>query len=353
MGILDFPTELLLLIPQNLNDIKDYTHLSSSCRKFREVCSKTSPNMILRLAAASSRTFFRPGPHFLIAATVRQVSDWALLSNENTEVLRQGLRGGVYHLLDLCVNKAGLTMDDIRRLHAARFSLINPVSDMIDRCVGPQWLSTPEFWSGGVSNPATVSLDPARSLFQIIIYGELFASTVQAFLEPSASLPRFDQEFRMDYIKYCIPDRSCRSYTGMTVLEVGPYAGDGYELLLQESVADQVGLDYLLGHCRTWKEAWERVRLAIGPNFDDVPRQILWERAVQAQGLEGLEMLRPGGLERWRPRLEAIRREIEKLPIELRPKERRYGSSGRYYCWESPDMAAEITITLATYWGET
>lgn len=350
MGILQLPTELLLVLPQYLHNIEDFTNLSSSCRAFRQVCSDASPNTILRLAASSSRVFFRPDPHFLIAATVRQVSDWALLSNDNTEALRQAIQGGVYSLLDICVEKAGLTMDDIRRLHASRFSLINPTSDMIDRCAGPQFMSTSDFWNGGVSNPATISLEPTRALFQIIIYGELFASTMQAFLEPDRALPRFDQEFRLDFIKYCIPDSMCSSYTGVTVLEVGPYVGTNNELMPQKE-SDQVGLDYLLT-CRTWSEAWERVRLAIGPNFDDVPRQIMWESAVQTQGLEGLEMLRPGGLERWRPRLEEMRKDIENLPIEKRPKECRYGSSGRYYCWESPDMAAEITVTLATYWGE-
>ncbi|KAL8765747.1 MAG: hypothetical protein Q9209_007254 [Squamulea sp. 1 TL-2023] len=346
MKILYLPSELLLQVPKYLHNIEDFTSLSSSCRALRNVCSDTSPNTILRLAAASSCILFRPDPHFLVAATVRQVSDWALLSNENTEILRQAMQGGIYMLLNLCVDKAGLTMDDIRRLHASRFSLINPVSDMIDRCADPQWISTPDFWNGGVSNPATVSLEPARTLFQIVIYGELFASTMKAFLEPSLSLPHFDQEFRMDFIKYCIPDSMCQSYTGVTVLKVGPYAGINNELMPQ-----QVGLDYLLT-CRTWTEAWEKVRLEIGPNFDDVPRQIMWERAVQTQGLEGLEMLRPRGLERWRPRLEVIRKNIENLPVESRPKECRYGSSGRYYCWDSPDMAAEITVTLAPYWGE-
>lgn len=351
MEILQLPTELLLSLPQYLHNIEDFTNLSSTCRTFRRVCSDASPNTILRLAAASSRVFFRPDPHFLIAATVRQVGEWALLSHDNTEQLRRHIQGGVYSLLHLCVDKAGLTMDDIRRLHASRFSLINPIADMIDRCAGPQFVSTPDFWDGGVSNPATISLEPNRALFQIIIYGELFAPTMQAFLEPDRALPRFDQELRLDFIKYCIPDSMCRSYTGLTVLEVGPYAGTKNELMPQKE-SDQVGLDYLLT-CRTWREAWERVRLAIGPNFDDISRQIMWESAVQIQGLAGLEMLRPGGLEGWRSRLAEMRKRIESLPVEKRPKECRYGSSGRYYCWESPNMAAEITVTLAPYWGET
>lgn len=345
MELLKLPAELLLLIPDYLHNIEDYMNLSSACRKLREICSDTSPKTILRLAAASSRTFFRPDPHFLIAVTVRQVSDWALLSNENTETLRDAMQHGLYTLLDLCIDKAGLTMDDIRRLHASRFSLINPVSDMIDKCAGHQWYQTPLFWQGGVSNPATIFIEPARSLFQIIIYSELFASTMESFLHPERSLPRFDHEFRLDYIKYCIPDATCESYEGMTVLKVGPYADDSNDLM-PERDGDQVGLDFLLS-CRTWREAWERVRFAIGLDFEEDWRQEMWCSAVQIQGLEGLEMLRPGGVENWRPRLETIREIIRSLPIQSKPKEYKYGRSMYRCCWESPDMAAEVSITMA------
>ena len=44
-----------------------------------------------------------PDPRFLTAATVRQVSDWALLNGGNAQVLRQAIHGGVYILLDLYV----------------------------------------------------------------------------------------------------------------------------------------------------------------------------------------------------------------------------------------------------------
>ncbi|KAI4178371.1 MAG: hypothetical protein LQ346_007477 [Caloplaca aetnensis] len=348
MEILELPIELLILLPEYLHNIEDFMNLSSTCRKLHNVYSNVSPRTILQLAVASSRTFFRPDPHFLIAATVRQVSDWALLSHANTEILRQALRHGVHTLLDLCVSKAGLTMNDIRHLHACRFSLINPVSDMIDACAGPRWLSTPNFWQGGVSAPATVFLEPTRALFQIVIYGELFASSMDAFLHPRLSLPRFDQEFRMEYIKYCIPDLGCESYypwdgcDGMTVYEIGPYADPYNEALMPQCESDQEGLDYLLS-CRIWREAWAKVRLATGPDFETEWRQELWCSAIQIQGLEGLEMLRPGGLERWRPRLEAMRQSIEDLTDDEKPRKYRYGSN-KTPCWESPHMAAEILV---------
>lgn len=344
MEITSLPLEIIFLVPQYLHNLEDLINLSSTCRKFHAACSTTSPQVILCLAAASSRTFFRPDPHFLIAATVRQVSDWALLTSENTETLRHAMQEGVDSLLALCVDKAQLSMDDIRRLHATRFSLINPASDMIDRCAGTQWYETPNFWTGGVSNPATVALEPARSLFQIIIYEELFASSMRAFLNPELGLRRFDREFRMDYIKYCMPDRRCESYDGMTVLPIGPYAkrnnaSNHNESMLEDdveddleddlefdidNVLDQGDLCHLL-HCRTWTEAWSSVRKEIGPDFEEVWRQQMWHSAVQIQGLEELKMLRPGGVKRWRSRLEAIRGAIAGMRVMDKPKEQGYG----------------------------
>jgi hypothetical protein len=89
------------------------------------------------------------------------------------------------------------------------FSFISPIADMIGRCAGAQWCATPNFWDGGVSDAATISVEPTRPLFQIIIYGELFCSTMRAALVPALRLPRFDLDMRLDFIKYCIPDWTC------------------------------------------------------------------------------------------------------------------------------------------------
>ena len=78
-------------------------------------------------------------------------------------------------------------------------------------------------WNRGVSNSALLARFSAVA-FQIVIYEKLFASTVQAFLKLRPGVPRFDVEFRMDYIKYCIPNEMCQSYEAMTVLLVEPHA---------------------------------------------------------------------------------------------------------------------------------
>jgi hypothetical protein len=343
MPLLELPTDLLISIPNYLHNIEDFTNLSSSCRTLRTALSATTPSQILHLAAASSRTFFRPDPHFLIAATIRQVSDWALQNPANTEILRTAFKGGVEMLLQLCVEKAGLTMEEIRRLHLMRFSTFNPITDLIDRCAGQQWYSTPDFWDGGVSDANTVSCEPARAMFQIIIYGELFASSMRANLYPELNLPSFDIHVRLDYIRYCIPEWICAN--GSPGLgepdQVGIFAGRE-----APNAADQYALNHLL-HCRKWREAWEGVRKEIGEDFDLEWKQNMWHFAVQCQGLEGIEMMRPGGVEKWRERLVEIRERIESL--ERRPKTYAFGSHENPAA-AYPHMADENFVCMAGYW---
>ena len=112
--LLALPTDILLLLPQYLANIEEFVQLSSTCRRLRAICSSATPTQILRLAAASSRVFFRPDPYFLVAATVKQVGCWALLSEDNANQLHSALKDGIGGLFDLCIEKAGLTMEDIR-----------------------------------------------------------------------------------------------------------------------------------------------------------------------------------------------------------------------------------------------
>ena len=96
MGLTDLPNELLLMLPEYLSNIEDFTNTASSCRTLRAAFRETRPSHILRLAAASSRVFFRLDPLFLVAATAHQVGQWGLKSQENTEILRAAFCGGIH-----------------------------------------------------------------------------------------------------------------------------------------------------------------------------------------------------------------------------------------------------------------
>ena len=113
-----------------------------------------------------------------------------------------------------------------------------------------------------------------------------------------------------------------------------------------------MGLDHIL-HCRTWREAWEAVQHAIGPDFDEEWRQKMWHAAVQMQGLEGLEMLQPvggGGVEKWRPRLKEMRGKIEALHATSRPLVHEFGAY-QHPASDSPCMGDEVHVCMAGLWG--
>lgn len=333
MGLATTPAELLLLFPQYLHSIEDFVNLSSSCRRPYYVLARTPPNTILYLASLSSRTFFRPHPHFLVAATAPQLSQWALKSPQNLSTLREAFCEGMDGLLSLCVSKTGLTMTDIRRLHSSRLSLINPVSDLIDHCAGKQWHEANDGRDNGMCfDDDPIDVEPERSLFQIIIYGELFGGTMDAILDSNATSGegsgKFDLQTRLEYIRCCIPDQE----SGLT--------------------CNQVGLNQIVGNILWFKE-WRKVRRRVGPDFKDRWRQTMWESAVQLHGWEGLRMLTPGGVGMWKERLVEIHERICTMEEGRRPKNHNgdgpvdlFYQRHRQYVTDAPCLAIEVRFCI-------
>ncbi|KAI1247589.1 hypothetical protein MGN70_011479 [Eutypa lata] len=353
--LLDLPPELICSLPRYIRNLEDFTNAASSCRALRAAFATTPPRHILHLAAASAPTFFSPHPWFLVMATARQVGDWAIGNEERTAALVEAFRGGIYGLYDLCLGVAGLATEDVRRLHLARFDILNPLSDRIDKMAGKQWYKTPRFWNGGVSEAATLHTDADRAAFQIIVYGELFGRTMKAFLEPARNLPRFDVWTRLEYVKYCVPDDNCRNgHPGLQTLPVGPYApgggGDG-----AGGPEDQVALRHILD-CGRWNRMWDRVRRLVAPDFEDEWRQQMWRDAPQTIGLQGMELVtlvdKTGLSDTWRHRLLTLRAQI----AALRPEQKSGLHTLPLQRWriqvpDVPDLRAELYACVAGYWG--
>jgi hypothetical protein len=298
MGALtNLPTELILIVVRQLRNIEDFLALRSTCRRTYHILSEnTAPHTILDLLAASAPTFCSPHPYFLVAALARQTSEWALADPAaRIPPLRKAFRGGIDALFAFCLEHAprGLTLDEIQHLHSLRFSVLNPLTDAIDRMAGPQYNATPDFWEGGVSEPNTLYTEPSRATMQILIYGELFGTSFDHFLDrplrfadtsvpaspaslsppPSASSsvsffstssdPRLPKEYpvftiqdRLDFVKYCIPDWNCSAWGPFEVDRIGPYQvreveGDHTSNL----PADQTALRHVLT-CRRWRRMW-------------------------------------------------------------------------------------------------
>jgi hypothetical protein len=192
------------MLPEFLHNIEDYTNLSSTCRIMRVTMATATPKQILRLAAAQSKVFFRPSPLFLFTATARELGHWARQDDGKEWDLMLACEEGFEALLELAVEHCGLTMERIRELHRLRFSLINPIVDIVDKCVGAQWLATDNFWNGGVSDASEINAKPSEALFHLAIYGELFGPDMDTYLNQDLQTSMLEVNTRVEYLESCL-----------------------------------------------------------------------------------------------------------------------------------------------------
>lgn len=341
---LSLPVDILTLLPSYLTNIEDYMNLSSTCRGLRKCLSSATPNQILHLAAAQSRTFFRPDPHFLVSATARELGNWARRSDENERELWERMGKGINGLMELALEHCGITMERIRELHLLRFSIINPVTDIIDQCVGQQWYAAENFWDGGRSDAYTISSDPSVTFFHLAIYGELFAPDFESILHTNNKARRLSPDTRIEYIKYCVPDWACIRNDGWqkavsqrgldprrAVNMTGPYADVSEDPSYRGYENHNIALTWVIKSSR-WRPRWEAARATAGLDFSDANldwwwthdeeepsgywRQRLWENICVCQGLEGLGMIRADHHGQWVERLREWRRKIEAMEKE-------------------------------------
>lgn len=369
--LLSLPRDILILLPKYLHNIEDYTYVSSTCRELQHCMNAATTNTILRLAAAQSTTFFRPSPHFLVAATARQLGDWARQSDSNEAELALKVENGIDALLDLALEHCGLTMQRIRELHAMRFSIINPVTDIIDKCVGEQWYATPDFWNGGVSDAYTVSSEPHETLFHLAIYGELFGADFSPFFNQDTSTRRLSVDTRLEFLKYCLPDfaTTClgHHYRGTAeppdprrvVKDTGPYQPDKEGGRPALATNHTLALTWVLQSSR-WRPHWKRMRAKAGADFqEDFQddwwfvedehrerdwRQRMWEAVMVCQGLEGLGMIRPELQDQWVEKAREWRERISRL--EREPELIRVG---RQATLEYPFLLGDLRILAGGY----
>ena len=369
--LLSLPRDILILLPNYLHNIEDYTNVSSTCKELYHCMQAATPNAILRLAAAQSTTFFRPSPHFLVAATARELGDWARQSDSNEAELALKVENGIDALLDLALEHCGLTMQRIRELHATRFSIINPITDIIDKCVGEQWYATPDFWNGGVSDAYTVSSEPHETLFHLAIYGELFGADFAPFLDPATSTGRLKVDTRLEYLKYCLPDFATTcvhlNYSGeaeptdprRVVKDTGPYKPDAEGNRPGLATTHMLALTWVLQSSR-WRPHWKRFRAKVAAEFQEGFqddwwfgeeehrerdwRQRMWESVMWCQGSEGLGMIRPelqdGWVEKareWRGKIERLEREPELVRV------------GRQATLEYPFLWGDLRVLAGGY----
>ena len=388
MSLHSLPNEILDSLPLYIDNIESFINTASTCRRLRDALYRAHPNIILQLAAASAPTFFSPHPYFLIAATAREASDWALQDEARSREFRTAIQWGIDGLYDFCLKHSGLTLDDIRRMHQARFSIINPLADKIDKMAGQQWLDTPGFWDGGVSEPCTIDSDADLAAFQIIIYGELFRRSMDVFLQPESAdgsepdkmpSPFFDIHTRIDYFTYCLSDAVCKDYPGFKRLDTGPYANGR-----TPDAGEQVAMHHIL-NCGRWRRMWgsaisrlfsneEKIVLLEDPDqeywknmFERVPdvgesltiddidfryqKAKLLRDALQSQGLEGMQLVTMP-LEKvdkgYVNRVRWIKEKVDRL--KKLPAREKMGKHLRSVVSHAPDPSCEIEIPCRDMW---
>ncbi|KAK8128057.1 hypothetical protein PG984_009165 [Apiospora sp. TS-2023a] len=404
--LLSLPPEILALLPDHLQTIEDLLNTGSTCRALRNATDAARPSTILRLAAAQTRIFFRPSPHYLVTAAARELGHWARKSEANEQRLALSMREGLDGLLELAAGDAGcgLTMARIRELHEMRFSLMNPVTDIIDKCVGQQWYEIPDFWDGGASDAYTIDSAPSETLFHLAIYGELFGPDLDALLDPDTHKEHrpLTPETRIEYIKYGVPDsatHACGHFdpkrTRITtppdprrmVHATGPYSGNDYrpqhnlaltwtinssrfrprlaEMRNKVAGVPEFREDYDPGWWYVEMDHAHNVVIgeyapgssrsgSLGSTeYQNTWRQRMWENVMVCQGLEGLQMLLPGKggggettarRERWADKVRGWRRQIEELE-----REPALVKVGRQATLVSPYLLGDLRICVSGY----
>ncbi|KAI1404740.1 hypothetical protein F4819DRAFT_446215 [Hypoxylon fuscum] len=383
-GLLALPQDILVMLPAYLHDIEDFLNVSATCRALRSCMETAHAHTILQLAWASRRVFFRPSPHVLVCATARALGDWARESPAHEAQLAAGLPRGLAHLADLALaqRRVGLTLARVRELHELRFSIVNPVADVVDACVGARWYRTPQFWSGGVDDAYTICADAPEALFRLAIYGELFGPDFDAFLDPpdpASSLPlssgrrTLSVETRLEFVKYCIPDFATECYQeaidtiladgspdprrAVVVHPKGPYyrSEDGAE---SNRYNHNLALMWLMKSSR-WRPLWQKARQGAGAGHDFnrkklLPwceeddndndwRQICLETVMQCQGLEGFGMIRPETADRWKPKIREWRKKIALMAEPPRT------TVGQWDTHAYPDLWGDLRICTSGY----
>ncbi|KAI0835483.1 hypothetical protein F5Y06DRAFT_289138 [Hypoxylon sp. FL0890] len=367
-GLLGLPRNVLLMLPDYLHNIEDYMNVASTCRRLKELMSKAHPHTILCLAWESTRVFFRPSPYFLICAVARQLGNWARESDENEAELVADMPRGIDHLIDLALRKKqfGLTMADIRRMHELRFSVINPVSDLVDKCVGRQWYETPNFWNGGVDDAYTIHAEADDTFFHLAIYGELFGPDFEPFLDDSlSSQRRLRVDTRLEFVKYIIFDYETMSRCvwredgskdprrAVIIHPDGPYFSDENGRC-RSYLDNNKALKWVMRSTR-WRPHWRIARLdaGAGPDFVDSRgngcawRQNMLEHIMQCQGLEGLGMIRPETdlANKYKPKI----REWKKKITHLREEPALVSVGPLNGTHEYPDLYGDLFICASGY----
>lgn len=187
------PDEVFRLLPAYLESVEDLLSLRLLSKRHHElVDAGTAGPVLLRLCYLSRRVCFRPSPLLLLAWLTPAIVAWANRSGANRDRLKAVIPLGADELLHMAVftpaiaRKVAWSFDKARAVTDWRLSTLEPVSDLVDRCVGEKWYGQENFWDGAADDARTLAGDPDDAPLHLAIYGEMVGSAWDAWLEANA-----------------------------------------------------------------------------------------------------------------------------------------------------------------------
>jgi hypothetical protein len=209
MLILELPTDIIALFPHYFISVYDLCNVLLTCKTLCRAYKDKNIKLPPILPKPDGQFLFQPHPHFLLTCLARQLGDWAVASASNRYELYQNLLGGYNGLLFLAERVTRVSLSDMRQLHGTKYSLLNPLTRLVDFEVGPAMVRNQEM------DPETYGLTicqmPDVAVMNFVVYCDLFHHYVDNILSSPGDpeLPRpLESGIRQRFIAYCLPDHN-------------------------------------------------------------------------------------------------------------------------------------------------
>jgi len=182
---------VLDLLPSRLLDLPTLHALLVTSRQTRStILENLTPHSLFSIAR-QSRVYsddWVSEKWYLLSLVARGFAPWLAESSVNRRAFRKAcstIPDGLLNLAadhPLVANRSGFSLEVLRQT-VKRKGLMVGLSDLMDRCVGTQWRSTPDFWDGGVEDAITLDGETDGAIWPLLVYGELFGRGLGGWLE--------------------------------------------------------------------------------------------------------------------------------------------------------------------------
>ena len=180
--------EILSQLPHFLDNLDDLYALLSTSRLFYQACAGTPAKLPL-----GPKTDKR----LILAGTSRQIADWTSEDPANRSQLWNAMEEGSRGLLKLARDVAPFRLDEMRTLHEAKKTIINPlVAKMQADCLECE---KGKFYKNHC-------LDVTTALYDYVTYCELFHHDVASKVYDESAELLLGRDIRLQWVSKCLCD---------------------------------------------------------------------------------------------------------------------------------------------------